>query len=492
MLGRVRTSTALLACLLAGLAAAAPGVAGAPRNQPLVTAITDAEYGDMDYRVGYARTRAAGATAIRFYQGWNLIAPASKPANFNAADPADPAYNWAGLDSKVVNAVAAGLEPILSFSHAPGWAQTLAVEDGRLDGNYAPDPNEFGAFATAVAARYSGRFRGLPRVRYYQAWNEPNLGWNLMPQYNTPWSRPVTASSQPVSPHVYLPMLNAFTAGVRAVNRDNLVVGGGLAPFGRYGARDHGVAPLPFMRTMLCLTSRDRPQSGCNRRASFDAWGHDPYTQGGPETRPRVPGNVTLGNLGEVRRTLTAASRAGRISSTGPVRFWVLEFGWNTKPPFARGVPTRLHARWVAEALYRMWRDGVSLVTWYQLRDAATYDAGVHFQAGLYTHCARGSACDRPKLSLGAFRFPFVAYKSGPRVSVWARTPAGKPGSVTIEQRVGRRWQRLARLPTNRHGIVEVRLPRRGDGDLRATSGTARAVPFSLTRPPNRVIIPAL
>jgi len=484
----------VLAAAIAGLGATAPAEAGAVRNQPLVTAITDAGYGNMDYQVGYARTKAAGATAIRFYEGWNLIAPggSSKPPGFDASNPADPAYNWTGLDAKVRNAVARGLEPIVSFARAPEWAQRLPPEDPRLNGNYAPDPAEFGAFATAVATRYSGRFRGLPRVRYWQVWNEPNLGWNLMPQYDTPWSRPVTASSRPVAPYVYWPMVNAFTDAVRRVNRDNLVVAGALAPYARFGASDHGVAPLPFMRLMLCLTGRDRPQAGCNRRSAFDAWGHDPYTQGGPQRRPSVPGNVTLGNLRDMRRTLTAASRAGRISSNGPVRFWIMEFGWNTRPPFARGVPTRLHARWVAEALYRMWLDGVTLATWFQLRDAPSYVSGLHYQAGLYTHCPRGPACDRPKLSLTAFRFPFVAFRSSSRATVWGRTPAGRRGTVTIQQRRGAGWVRLGRLRTNRHGIFGARLPRRGSGDLRATLGRARSVPFSLTRPPDRTVIPGL
>jgi hypothetical protein len=243
---------------------------------------------------------------------------------------------------------------------------------------------------------------------------------------------------------------------------------------------------------MLCLTPRDRPAPGCTKRSSFDVWGHDPYSEGGPQHRAKVLGNVQIGNMGEMRRTLTAAARAGRIDSHGPVRFWVMEFGWNTNPPFAQGVPPRLHARWVAEALYRMWRDGVSLVTWFQLRDAPTYRTGLNYQAGLYFYCARGPTCDRPKPALTAFRFPFVAFKVGSRVSVWARTPAGKPGSIAIEQRVRGRWQRLRRLRTNRYGIVELSLARRGSGDLRATAGGKQSLAFSLTRPPDRSVVPAL
>ena len=45
------------------------------------------------------------------------------------------------------------------------------------------------------------------------------------------------------------------------------------------------------------------------------------------------------------------------------------EFSWDSNPPDPKGVPAVLEGRWVAEALYRMWSAGVSLVTWFTLRD---------------------------------------------------------------------------------------------------------------------------
>jgi hypothetical protein len=194
-----------------------------------------------------------------------------------------------------------------------------------------------------------------------------------------------------------------------------------------------------------------------------------------------------------MRRLLSAAVRFKRVVHTRPVRFWVTEFSWDSSPPDPRGVPSRLHARWVAEALYRMWRAGVSLVTWFQLRDEASDGRpdGQVFQSGLYSRCADGPGCDRPKLSLAAFRFPFVAFRRGRKVSVWGRTPAGRAGRVTVEQSVGRRWRRLARVRTNRDGIFSRRLRTAGRGRLRARlGGGAAAVPFSLVRPPDRQVNP--
>jgi hypothetical protein len=476
------------------VAAGAPADAGAATARPLVTAITDAGYAGAADDVAFAHTRAAGATAVRLYVSWRGIAPggSSKPAGFDASNPAAPEYSWSFLDGQIRRAVAHGLDPIISLDEAPVWAQGGTPENVFLDGGVRPNPEELGAFATAMATRYSGRFGGLPRVRYYQVWSEPNLGYNLMPQYDQPWSSPVTASSRPVAQDIYVPLVNAFAAAARRVHRDNVIIAGGLAPFGRFGASDQGVQPMIFMRKMFCLTSRDRPEPGCNRRSQLDVWGQDPYTAGGPQHRASVRGNVSIGNLAEVKRTLTAAAKAGRIGSNGPVRFWVMEFGWNTNPPFAQGVPLSLHARWVAESLYRMWLDGVTLVTWFQLRDDASYVPSSKFQSGLYFRCAGGIACDKPKPALTAFRFPFVAFKVGGKVLVWGRTPAGKRGTVTIQQRSGGSWRRLARLRTDRYGIFTARLTRRGAGDLRSALGGTKSLPFSLHRPPDRVVNPAL
>jgi hypothetical protein len=146
----------------------------------------------------------------------------------------------------------------------------------------------------------------------------------------------------------------------------------------------------------------------------------------------------------------------------------------------------------VAEALYVMWSSGVSLVTWFQLRDDAAHGRPHNqvYESGLYFRCARGLQCDRPKPSLTAFRFPFVAYRSGRLVLVWGRTPGGQRGRVIVEQRAGRGWQRVATLSADRYGIFQRRVAPRGGGDMRArlASGGATARPFSLTRPRDRAV----
>ena len=53
---------------------------------------------------------------------------------------------------------------------------------------------------------------------------------------------------------------------------------------------------------------------------------------------------------------LRAGQRPHHIVSSHPVKFWVTEFSWDTKPPRRHAAPMALAARWTAESLYQMFR----------------------------------------------------------------------------------------------------------------------------------------
>lgn len=464
------TLCAAIAVCAISLAPSAPRASAQPRAQPLETAVFDPDnYFGPDADLAFARVRAAGASTVRIRVYWRSVAPQaeSKPPGFNAADPRDPAYNWSVLDPYVKLAVRHHLRPMLSIYEAPDWAERSSA--GPV-GSRNPDPAEVGAFARAIARRYSGTVAGLPRVRLWQLWNEPNIYRFLMPQFDSPFAQAVPPDARALSPEVYRTMLNAFAAAVRGVSKRNIVITGGMTPFARTLAGSPAVGPMQFMREMLCLTSKNRPAPGCTERASFDVWSHHPYTEGGPNHHAQVPGNVSLGDLPEMRRALRAAIRLGHIRSVHRVRFWVTELSWDTSPPDPGGVPAATQARWVAEAMYRMWRNGISLVTWYQLRDDARRDRPDPqvYQSGLYYRCDAGTACDQPKPTLAAFRFPFVALPSGGRTLVWGRTPLGRRARVRLELQSGRSWRQVTILSTDDNGIFLRRLTRPRKGTMRA------------------------
>jgi hypothetical protein len=141
-----------------------------------------------------------------------------------------------------------------------------------------------------------------------------------------------------------------------------------------------------------------------------------------------------------------------------------------------------------------MWRAGVSLVTWFQLRDSAAKGRphGAVFESGLYYLCEAGLGCDSPKPSLESFRFPFVAFRTGGRALVWGRTPGGGAGKVIVEQLVGTQWREVATLRTHGGGIFKGRPRRHGGGPLRARLAASGepSNPFSLVRPPDRPVNP--
>jgi hypothetical protein len=421
--------TAVVACAVAA-ALCLPGAAPAG---PLETGVWN-----EGSALGLQRIRATGARVVYMSISWRSIAPATRPATFDPANPLDPAYQWTALDGQVQAAVDAGLEPLVAISGAPAWAEGPGPG---APGTVRPDPRELGYFAKAAAARYSGSVRDLLRVRYWQAWAEQNLIFHLNPQ---------RIDGRPFAPIWYRAMLNSFSAAVHSVHADNAVVTGGLAPFTTFTGKGRrwGLGPLEFMRVMLCMSKRLKPT--CSARSHFDVWAHHPYTSGGPNHHAWGPDDVSIGDLPEMRRLLDAAVRNGRVASVRRVRFWVTEFSWDTRPPDPNGVPLREHARWVSEALYRMWQSGVSLVVWLQLRDhpmsLAVEQSGLYFRG-------RTIEQDRPKPALRAFRFPFVALPEKGRVVVWGRTPTSSRGAIVLERAFRGGWARIAVLRADRNGI---------------------------------------
>jgi hypothetical protein len=418
----------------------------------------------------FARARAAGASIVRIPLVWSVVATA-EPAD--AEDPADPAYQWDTLDKEVVQATQRGLDPLVFISGPPPWARGAAVG---LPGTW-PSPTAFGEIAHAAALRYSGNYKpsatavSLPRVRFWQAWNEPNAGRELTPQRR---------NGRAVTPAHYRLLVNAFADAVHAVQRSNLVVAGGLAPFGHDSSDIQVVAPLQFMSQLLCVSQKPPYRRTCPNRTRFDVWSHNPYANGGPNRHAHSPNDISIGDLPKMHELLAAARKAGTIESRRPPEFWVTEISWDTNPPDPLGVPSTLHARWVAEALYRMWQDGVSAVIWFRLQDDPLRESP--YQSGFYT------AAGAVKPSLRAFRFPFVAFRTDATVQVWGRTPTSTNDWVIVEGQSGAKWTRLARVRADAGGIFSHRVSVPKGTALRAQveGSSTVSVPFSLIVPPDR------
>jgi Cellulase (glycosyl hydrolase family 5) len=430
-----RLLTFVVAVALAVLAA--PSVShGAPSR--FDTGTDDPlEFPENDPAGAYRAAHAEGMRFVRLPVAWSVVSGA-RPSH--PADPDDPQYAWGDVDSRVRSIMNHGMVPIISVYGAPPWS---AAGD-RLTAN----PGDFGDFMAAIARRYSGGAH--PRLRYWQIWNEPNLYMFLDD-----------------TPARYRALVNAGYKAVKAVHSDNVVIAGGLAPFSD-PQNQYGIGPFPYMSAVL------------KGKISFDIWSHHPYTSGGPNHKAGLSQEASLGDLPRMRRLLLSAYRSGKIHSHGVPGFWVTEFGWDTNPPDPGGVPLARHARWVAEAMYRMWRSDINMMIWFKMRDDGfNGDWGAGFQGGLFLNTVDLYANEKRKPVADVVRFPFSAVPEGGRVSVWGRTPHSRSGKVTIEMKKGSGWVSIAKVSAGSHGIFQLKLNGRHGARLRARTGGSTSYPFT-------------
>jgi Cellulase (glycosyl hydrolase family 5) len=435
---------------------------------PLRTALLDKNFEGPEQAIAFPMAAAAGASYVRLAVSWSGVVSATPSPDFVATDPTSPDYHWTGLDTILNEAAEAGLTPILDIASPPVWAYKNPPSG--VNGG-TPDAADLGQFATALATHYNGLTLGVPAEHVFQVWNEPNLSLDL----------------NPVNANTYRGMVNAVSDAVHAVDPTNLVVAGALDPFGHPKSKKqvwNSVAPLAYMRSLLCLSKGTHPHVTCQKPARFDIWSHHPYTFGGPFGHAKNPDDVELGDLPKMRALLKAAVSHHTLVSTNPVQFWVTEFGWDTNPPRKHAASLNLAARWTAESLHQMWLSGVSLVTWFLLED---FPSPSPYQSGLYFH-ASSLENAKAKPTLTAFRFPFVAYLKKNVVSIWGRDATSDKETVTVQLRHGTSgsWRTVGLVGANRYGIFKANLKLKATKKdwLRATAmGSGKSLAFSLTVP---------
>ena len=466
MITRLRTlalRTALGSCLLlAGL----PALSAARPAASFMTGFSDGIYeASSNPNPWLTRTVASGARFVLLGVNWAGIAPGPPRAGTHPANPANPSYHWATLDQTVRAAVAHGLTVAFSVasSGGPEWADGPHRPSSIVPGTWNPNPRAFAAFAHAVAVRFSGRYRPLgegrplPRVRYYQAWGEPNLSDHLSPQWVRRHGHWVA-----YSPVIYRRLLNAFYFAVKSVHSSNLVITAGTAPFGDPPGQGR-LAPALFVRDLLCVTRNLRPMH-CPSRAHFDILAHHPYDFGGPFQKALNQDDVSLPDLWKLIRPLRAAERAGLVLPREHRPVWITEFSWDSNPPDPHGIPVIERAYWIEETIHELWQEGVSAMAWYLLVDqppipnyASSYQSGIYLLRG------------RAKPGLEGFRFPFVGGRAGPRYVLWGISP--RSGQVLVQEKSGRRWRTLFRIRVRAHAIFTHSFRPSGHPVLRASLG---------------------
>lgn len=439
-----------------------------------------------------ARAQSLGVQMVRISVYWRSIAPATEPAGFDASDPGSSGYRWTALDQEIRALSAEGLAVMLTIYDAPTWAEGASQPSWAPAGTWEPNAADFGQFAEAIATRYDGHFpdplnpgQDLPAVTYWQAWNEPNMSVYLTPQYadegpvkyKNGSGCPVTDTSAALSPGIYRSLLNAFYQSVKSVSASNYVAMAGTAPYSapncQPGLDNYRISPVTFDQDVFCLDSSNQPAQGCSTPAYLDAIDSHPYAP------PNVPGpcgntlcsptwnaptgDVAVPDVHELRTTLSAAIRAGTVLPARIKGVWATELGWDTSPTDPNGETPATEARWLEQAFYLLWKQGVSTILWWKLADSASFggwpDASGEFTAG-------GAA----KPSATAYRFPFLTNRANKStVSVWGRAP--KAGTLRVERRAGQGWKTVVRFHVAAREVFQLNLAQKTGATFRAQVG---------------------
>ncbi len=427
------------------LVAAAFPIAASAYPRMLVGFQDDPSFRWRDDRAGvFNLAQQANAGIVRTTVYWSRIAE-TKPAN--AANPFDPAYRFDDLDEFVRNAGMHGMEVMLTIWGTPSWA------NGGKGQNYAPtSPTSLQNFARALASRYSGRYQGLPFVRYFTVWNESNLGLFLSPQYN--------AKGKPVAPAIYARMYRAAYAGIKAGNPLALVGIGETSARGR----DHflgrpGTQETESPGRFAQLLSMQRPA------LRFDAWSTHPYPtdlQQRPLQAVRWP-NVTLSQLPRFEDSLAKWFHRSRV----PI--WITEYGYQTRPENPKGVSYATQAAYARQVLNIAAGDpNVRMFIWFILRDDPTsaWKSGLVRRDGTKKPAFATYAALAKKYDGRSPQFVVRAGVTNPLVrfgalELWSRSGTGAKVGMTIAVYDGAREVRTAQPVSTigRDGWVSFRAP---------------------------------
>ena len=376
-----------------------------------------------------------GVRSLRVILSWSSVAPGSDQAQMPAFEPTDPAgYKWGQYEPLLAAAKERGWPVLLTISGpVPKWA-TAAKRDNLT----RPSASAFAAFVTAVGRKFGDQ------IDTWAIWNEPNQPQFLRPQF--------ARGGRAVSPGIYRKL---YQAGVRGLEKsgqgDDTILIGETSPRGNRRV----VAPLRFLRGMLCLNSRYKKRSKCGA-LDADGYAHHAYTtRQGPYFRPAQKDDVTIGVLSRLTKALDRARSAGALRKRLPL--YLTEFGIQSTPDTQSGVSLAKQVEYRAASERIAWSNRrVVAFSQYLLRDSdptgpkqyGGFESGLRFADG------------RPKPSLPAFRLPLAVKRTGRKVSIWGlvRPATGRTtATITYANRGSSRFKKLRTVRTDSRGYFTFR-----------------------------------
>jgi Beta-galactosidase len=243
------------------------------------------QYDDAALAQHLARLSAAGITSIRQEFRWSTI------------EPARGEFDWRASDRIFAAARRHKLHILAVLWTTPEWARDSSGSANAPAIDTAPprDPMDYARFAGAFARRYDAA-PDSPLLAY-QIWDEPNL--------SAAWGNGL------LNPTLYLQVLRAARAAIRAVNPYATIALAALAP--TVEQSNVNVAPQTYLLKLYQLGGHQ----------DFDVAAAKPYGFGfRPDDRRVDPGVLNLSHLILMREVMTA-------HGDGHKAIWAAQFGWN-------------------------------------------------------------------------------------------------------------------------------------------------------------------
>ncbi|MBW3607830.1 MAG: hypothetical protein KY463_05660 [Actinobacteria bacterium] len=408
--------------------------AGASRTQSM-TFEAPRDLMNPDLRAGaLEELDSFGVRSVRVILTWQSVAPGADRSQRPNFEPTDPdAYDWGEYEPLMAALEARGWSVLMTISGpVPKWATRA-----RRDNLTRPSRGAFAAFATAVGRKFG------EQVDTWAIWNEPNQPQFLRPQY--------ARGGRAVSPAIYRGLFQAGVRGLRKSGQgDDTILIAETSPRGNSNV----VAPLRFLRGMLCLNSKYKKRSKCEA-LSPDGYAHHAYTtRQGPFFKPPQKDDVTIGVLSRLTNALNRAHRARAVTKRLPI--YLTEFGIQSTPNKQQGVSLAKQVQYRAISERIAWSNSrVVAFSQYLLTDSEPTGRDQYggFESGL--RFANGKA----KPSLRAFRLPLAVRRTGSKVSIWGhvRPATGvTTATVTYADR-GRSFRKLRTVKTNSRGYFTVK-----------------------------------
>jgi hypothetical protein len=369
----------LLIALVAALAVCAFATSSAFASTKQVTIVEETNGLNANPMITLETLKAMGVTEVKYSIDWEyLLSSSEQNVTTPPAGSSTPSFyypDFSQLTTIDQDAAKVGVKlDVLVGSPVPRWAEgstagcsTYAVTNNVCD----PSAADFAVFVAGLGSYFNGSQSGVPAIRWWSIWNEPNYGVNLSPQM----VNATTYSGADQYRSLVDAAWTALTATGHTTATDTILFGD-LAPRGIAGptaGSNSGIKPVQFLASLYCVTTSGKRLAGAAATANgcpstsaafradnpalFDASGiaDHPYSQGiaptiktadckiaGTETacasgtgRPADPLWTDLAGISNLENGLDKDVRAEGASKKFPI--WSTEYGyWTTLSSVAK------------------------------------------------------------------------------------------------------------------------------------------------------------